>query len=343
MRHLHAGFLVAAKALLDHNPIPSETKFGSAGNLCRCTGYDKIVRAVWMRRKKCGGLIMPLDNMPDAKRKFAIVGGRPLRPDGIDKVTAAPNSAPMQRMRPACFGRILRSPHAHARIKSIDTSKAEKLAGVKAVVTRADFPDHTNGDAALYDVLYNIMAREKALYEGHAVAAVAAVSASVARQALKLIKVDYEVLPHVTDVDEAMKPNAPVLRSCSPKASNRSRRRRPTSRGGMSSVTATWMPDSSADNRRRAQLQDGSDAPGLYRAPRLPGHHVAGRQRRPLGLHPGPLYGARYLLASSRHRHLAPPGHAIGDRRRFRGKTTVFLEPVALMLARQGQSAGETG
>src|SRR5206468_3044912 len=80
--------------------------------------------------------------------------------------------------------------------------------GVKAVVTRDDFPEPT---ADLRDVWRNIMAREKALYDGHAVAAVAAVSASIARQALKLIKVDYQVLPHVTDVDEAMKPGAPVL------------------------------------------------------------------------------------------------------------------------------------
>ena len=156
---------------------------------------------------------MPLDNMPDSKRKFAVVGTRPQRPDGVDKVTGRAKFGADATAPGMLIGRVLRSPHAHARIKSIDTSKAEKLAGVKAVVTRADFPDHTNGDAALYDILYNIMAREKALYEGHAVAAVAAVSASVARQALKLIKVDYETLPHVTDVDEAMKPGAPILHS----------------------------------------------------------------------------------------------------------------------------------
>src|SRR6185436_3254901 len=108
-------------------------------------------------------------------------------------------------------GSVLRSPHAHARIKKIDTSKAEKLRGVKAVITSADMPDLTNGDQAMYDILVNCMAREKALYDGHAVAAVAAVDATTARKALKLIKVDYEVLPHVTDVDEAVKPSAPLL------------------------------------------------------------------------------------------------------------------------------------
>ena len=118
-------------------------------------------------------------------------------------------------------GRILRSPHAHATIRKIDTSKAEKLTGVKAVITAADLPDLTNGDPRMYDILDNCMARKKALYDGHAVAAVAAVDARTARQALKLIEVDYEVLPHVTDVDEAMKRTRPCCTTpSSPKASS---------------------------------------------------------------------------------------------------------------------------
>ena len=108
---------------------------------------------------------------------------------------------------------MLRSPHAHARIKKIDTSKAEKLPGVKAVVTAKDLPDHTGGDSGMFDILVNCMARDTAFYDGHAVAAVAATDEATARKALKLIKVDYEILPHVTDVDEAIKPKAPVLRS----------------------------------------------------------------------------------------------------------------------------------
>ena len=82
---------------------------------------------------------------------------------------------------------MLRSPHAHARIKKIDTSKAEKLPGVKAVITSADLPDLTNGDQGMYDILVNCMARETAFYDGHAVAAVAAVDATTAKKALKLI------------------------------------------------------------------------------------------------------------------------------------------------------------
>src|SRR5687768_13950914 len=148
---------------------------------------------------------MPLDTSFTGQ-KFKVVGTRPLRPDGIDKVTGrarygADTTAPGQ-----LIGHILRCPHAHARIKKIDTSKAERLPGVKAVITAADLPDLTNGDKGMYDILENCMARDTAFYDGHAVAAVAAIDAKTARNALKLIKVDYEILPHVTDVDEAIKP-----------------------------------------------------------------------------------------------------------------------------------------
>ena len=154
---------------------------------------------------------MPLDARPgiDEDRDFRVVGTRPLRPDGVDKVTGRARFGADMTAPGMLLGFILRSPHAHACIRSIDTSKAEALAGVKAVVTRDDFPGDV--DRSLKDTLYNIMAREKALYDGHAVAAVAATSRAVARRALKLIEVDYEVLPHVIDVEEAMAADAPVL------------------------------------------------------------------------------------------------------------------------------------
>ncbi|MEC9342338.1 MAG: xanthine dehydrogenase family protein molybdopterin-binding subunit [Pseudomonadota bacterium] len=146
-----------------------------------------------------------------SERQFKSVGTRPLRPDGVDKVTGKARYGADFNMPGQLVGRVLRSPHAHARIVRIDTSKAERLRGVKAVVTAADMPDLTEGDAELQAILDNCMAREKAFYDGHAVAAVAAIDARTARQALKLIEVDYEVLPHVTDVDEAVKPQAPLL------------------------------------------------------------------------------------------------------------------------------------
>ncbi|MEM8650233.1 MAG: xanthine dehydrogenase family protein molybdopterin-binding subunit [Pseudomonadota bacterium] len=144
-------------------------------------------------------------------KKFKSVGTRPTRPDGVDKVTGRARYGADFNLPGQLVGRILRSPHAHAKIKKIDTSKAEKLQGVKAIITSKDLPDLTNGDSDLYDILDNCMAREKALYDGHAVAAVAAIDAKVAAKALKLIKVDYKVLPHVTDVDEAVDPKAPLV------------------------------------------------------------------------------------------------------------------------------------
>ena len=144
-------------------------------------------------------------------QKLKSVGTRPLRPDGVDKVTGRARYGADFNMPGQLVARVLRSPHAHARIVSIDTSQAEAVKGGKAVVTAADLPDLTNGNAGLYAILDNCMAREKALYDGHAVAAVAAIDAHAARAALKLIDVTYEVLPHVVDVDEAAKPCAPLL------------------------------------------------------------------------------------------------------------------------------------
>src|SRR5438876_4571821 len=146
------------------------------------------------------------------------VGTRTVRPDGVDKATGRSRFGAHFNLPGQLVGRVLRSPHAHARILSIDTSRAERLPGVKAVVTRDDFPDQSSefipaGEMMMNyrDVVRNVMAREKALYEGHAVAAVAATSTAVARQALKLIDVQYEVLPHVIDVVDAMRPDAPLL------------------------------------------------------------------------------------------------------------------------------------
>src|SRR4030095_14183223 len=146
------------------------------------------------------------------------VGTRQIRPDGVDKVTGRARFGADFNLPGQLIGRVLRSPHPHARIVKIDTSKAEALPGVKAVITRDDFADQPSefipaGEMMMNykDVVRNVLAREKALYEGHAVAAVAATSVAVARRAIKLIEVTYEALPHVIDVVEAMRPDAPVL------------------------------------------------------------------------------------------------------------------------------------
>ncbi|HVZ07108.1 xanthine dehydrogenase family protein molybdopterin-binding subunit, partial [Rhodopila sp.] len=147
-----------------------------------------------------------------------VVGTRPVRPDGVDKVTGRAVFAADTRISGMLWGKIKRSPHAHARILKIDASKALALPGVKAVVTAEDLPDIPSEEAFVgegpmnfRDLSLNVLARGKALYEGHAVAAVAAVSQSVADEALALIDVQYEVLPHVIDADEAMRDDAPIL------------------------------------------------------------------------------------------------------------------------------------
>src|SRR5215510_9668462 len=147
---------------------------------------------------------------------FTYVGKRPVRHDGVDKVTGRAAYGADFAMPGMLHGAILRSPHAHARIVSIDTSAAEATPGVKAVITGKDIPPNSaklvlGGEAALdlRDMGDNLLAHDKALYHGHAVAAVAATSADTARQAAALIEVVYEPLPPVTGVDEALAPDAP--------------------------------------------------------------------------------------------------------------------------------------
>src|SRR5262245_12266659 len=152
------------------------------------------------------------------KTALQVVGTRPIRPDGVDKVTGRANFGADMTMPGMLWGRIKRSPYAHARIVSINIEKALALPGVRAVITRADFPDITPERAHigaaphnLRDLSLNCMAKGKVLYEGHAVAAVAATSQLIAEQALDLIEVEYQVLPHVMDVEAAMAEDAPLL------------------------------------------------------------------------------------------------------------------------------------
>ena len=147
-----------------------------------------------------------------------VVGTRPVRPDGVDKVTGRAQFGADMRMAGMLWGKVLRSPHAHAKILSIDTSKAEKLPGVRAVVTSKDFPHIASEEAFVgegpmnfRDLSRNCLAWDKALYEGHAIAAVAASTPAIAEAACELIDVKYEVLGYTIDVEDAMADNAPVL------------------------------------------------------------------------------------------------------------------------------------
>jgi len=141
---------------------------------------------------------------------FTYIGTRPDRPDGLDKVTGRARFGADVSAPGMLHAAILRAPHAHARILDIDATKALAMPGVKAVVTRADFATGLTGEN--WNILENVMAGDTALYDGHAVAAVAATTPLAARDALKAIEVAYEVLPHVTDVDQAMAADAPAIR-----------------------------------------------------------------------------------------------------------------------------------
>ncbi len=156
--------------------------------------------------------------MNDNRTNFKWVGKNTVRPDGVDKVTGRARYGDDLLMAGMLHAKILRSPHAHARILSIDVSKAKALKGVKAVITSADIPDHPLSSPPyppvindFHDLSCNVMARDKVFYDGHAVAAVAATNETIARRALKLIDVEYEVLPHVLDPLEASLPTAPIL------------------------------------------------------------------------------------------------------------------------------------
>jgi CO/xanthine dehydrogenase Mo-binding subunit len=156
--------------------------------------------------------------MATKSKEYRVIGTRPVRPDGVDKVTGrAMYGADVQLPR-LLFGKVLRSPLAHARIKSIDTSKAAALPGVHAVITAADLPECAAsarlgelGETNMRHLSNNVLAQGKVFYAGHAVAAVAATSAHIAAEAIRLIEVDYEPLPPVIDVRQAMERGATLL------------------------------------------------------------------------------------------------------------------------------------
>ena len=152
------------------------------------------------------------------KPEYQVVGTRPVRPDGVDKVTGRARYGADISLPGMLWGRVKRSPHAHARILSIDTSKAEALPGVHCVVTHADLPGATDEVVDLGETvtpykwtLENVFASEKVLYQGHAVSAVAAVDPHIAEDALDLIEVEYEPLTPVLSVHDAMADGAPIL------------------------------------------------------------------------------------------------------------------------------------
>jgi len=156
-----------------------------------------------------------------ATKEYRVVGTRPIRHDGMDKVTGRAKYAADHNVAGLLHAKILRSPHSHARIVRIDTSGALKYLGVKAVITGKDMPAVTGevsiaegGESPGIRLDYyrqNILAQDKVLYKGHPVAAIAATNPHAAEEALSLIKIEYDVLPHVMTAPEAMKPESPIL------------------------------------------------------------------------------------------------------------------------------------
>ncbi|MEE2841983.1 MAG: xanthine dehydrogenase family protein molybdopterin-binding subunit [Chloroflexota bacterium] len=154
----------------------------------------------------------------DTKTDYKVVGKSPIRHDGLDKVTGRAVYGGDVKVPGLIWGDVIRSPHAHARIKSIDTSAAEAMDGVFAVLTHADFPVADEREiSAGEDVVNlkrdqaNVMADDKVHYTGHVVAAVAAIDRNTAQEAANKIKVEYDVLTNVSDVDTAMAEDAPII------------------------------------------------------------------------------------------------------------------------------------
>ena len=157
-------------------------------------------------------------SVDEKKDNYKVIGKNPTRHDGTDKVTGRAQYGADIRLPGMYYGAMLRSPHAHARILSIDTSQAESYPGVKAVVTAKDLPaveskiaDLGEGTINLRHQSNNVLAKDKVLYFGHAIAAVAATNIHVAEEAAALIKVEYEVLPPVLDVRKAMQDDSAIL------------------------------------------------------------------------------------------------------------------------------------
>ena len=209
------GMVMAATAALRANPFANreEIKERLGGNICRCTGYQKIFDAVELARDIQNGRL-PATALMETETEDAVIGKAVRRIDAPSKVSGRLKYAGDMTMPGMLHVQVLRAPHAHARIASIDTSAAEAIGGVEGVITSADVPGEDGFGVFVND--QPVMARGKVRYVGEAVAAVAAEDPLIARRALAAIKVVYEPLPAVFDPDEAMGRGAPILHDYAP-------------------------------------------------------------------------------------------------------------------------------
>ena len=210
------GMVMAATAALRANPFADreEIKERLGGNICRCTGYQKIVDAVEMARDVQNGRL-PASVFAEAEAEAGDYIGKTVRRiDAPSKVSGRLKYAGDMTMPDMLHVQVLRSPYAHARIVSIDTAAAEAMDGVECVITSVDVPGEDGFGVFVND--QPIMARGKVRYVGEAVAAVAAEDPIAAKRALGAIKVEYEQLPPVCDPDEAMRDGASVVHDYAP-------------------------------------------------------------------------------------------------------------------------------
>jgi 4-hydroxybenzoyl-CoA reductase subunit alpha len=207
------GMILTAKALLDKNLSPTEKEIRQAisGNLCRCTGYTKIVEAVMA----ASGQRTPALQKEGAPSDYFVVGKRVSRTDSVPKVRGEIKYSADLSLPGMLHAKVLRSPYAHARIRNIDTSRAEKLPGVRAVITGKDAIPYRWGVFG-YTRDMQLLPTDKARFVGQEVAAVAATSEEIAQEAVDLIKVEWEPLPHVLDAEQALLEGAPQLHDDKP-------------------------------------------------------------------------------------------------------------------------------
>jgi nicotinate dehydrogenase large molybdopterin subunit len=209
------GMVMAATSALRENPDAGieEIKERLGGNICRCTGYTKIFEAVELARDVIAGRLSAAALEPDPAGQ-SFIGNNVRRLDAPSKVSGRLRYAGDMVMQHMLHMQVLRSPHPHARIVSIDIGAAEALPGVACVITCDDVPGKDNFGVFVHD--QPVMARGVVRYVGEAVAAVAAEDVATARAALRLIKVAYEPLPAIFDPEDAQKPGAPVLHDYAP-------------------------------------------------------------------------------------------------------------------------------
>jgi CO/xanthine dehydrogenase Mo-binding subunit/aerobic-type carbon monoxide dehydrogenase small subunit (CoxS/CutS family) len=204
------GMIMTSKALLDKNPTPTREEIAKAlgNNLCRCTGYVKIIDAISL----ASSMIREGKVQGDQKPPSSQIGRRiPVR-DARLKVTGKAVYVGDMELPGMLYGKILYSPVAHAKIKSIDTTEAEALPGVLAVLTYKNSPRIPYNSAMRFKghkvVRDEYVFDDTVRYVGDRVAAVAAETLEIAQSAIRLIKVEYEDLPCSFDPEESLLPDA---------------------------------------------------------------------------------------------------------------------------------------